>query len=108
MPLVGQSVHWAMAWSSGAGLYTATWSVEMPPSAVLATVGFNFYMEYGNIGMVNPGIVSIRRRRPDDSDETIPKGNAPAISDTRVTNITYGMSIYKCQARVMLDIGYWA
>jgi hypothetical protein len=107
MAMVGEWVQWAMAWTGGAGSYSASWSIEMPPSTVLAKVGFNFYMEYGDVGMVSPGIISIRRRRPDNSDETIPMNNTTAFFNSNVTNITYGMYIYDCQAQVVLDIGYW-
>jgi hypothetical protein len=105
MTITGEWLRWPMAWSGGS--YTATWSVEMPPSAALAKVGFNFYMEYGGVGMVNPGIVSIRRRRPDNSDETVDTENAPAVYDAKMTNVTYGVAIYQCQAQVLLEIQFW-
>jgi|SRR5688572_21166277 hypothetical protein len=108
MNMVGEWIRWPEAWSWGSVPYTATWSVEMPPSAALAQVGFNFYMEYGGAALVNPGIVSIRRRRPDNSDETVATANAPAVFDPKMTNVTYGVTVHKCQVRVMLDIGFWA
>lgn len=78
----------------------------MPPSAALAEVSFNFYMEYGGVAMVNPRIDSIRRRKPDNSDETVVV-NAPAVFDPRMTNVTFSVYIYKCQVTVMLDVGFW-
>lgn len=64
-------------------------------------------MEYGGAGMVSPGIVSIRRRLPNNSDQVVPRQNAPAAFDPHMTNVTVGMNLYSCQAQMFLDIGFW-
>jgi hypothetical protein len=107
MSLNGESSYWAMAWTGGQGSYSATWSFELAPSVAFAKVWYNFYMEYGGVGMVSPGIISIRRRKPDNSDEVVPTNFAPAVFDPRMTNVTVGLNIYSCQAQMFLDIGFW-
>jgi len=108
MALVGEAAWWADAWT-GSSTYTHSWTVEMPPSAVFAKVTPAFYMEYdgGRVGMMGVRISSIRRRRPDDSDETVSTGNAPAVWEPRMTSITFSLFIYNCQARIMCDLGFW-
>lgn len=106
--LVGEQVWWADAWT-GTATFTASWTVEMPPSAVLAKVTPAFYMEYhgDRVGMMGVQIDRIRRRRPDDSDETVDTYNNPAVWEPRMTSITYQLFIYNCQARIMLSLGFW-
>lgn len=107
MSLNGEWCYWAMAWTGGQGSYSATWSYEMPPSAALAKVWYSFYMEYAGVGMASPGIISIRRRKPDNSDEVVTTDFAPAVFDPKMTNVTVGLNLYSCQAQMFLDIGYW-
>lgn len=109
MPLVGAQVYWADAWT-GKKTYTATWTIEMPPSDVLAKVVHTFYMEYygQSVGMVGAQFVSFRRRRPDGSDETVFTGRIPVVSESTLTSITYGLFINNCQATILLDLGFWS
>src|SRR4051794_29552076 len=107
MPLNGESFAWAEA-STGNTPYTATWTLDFPPMAVLAKVWPVFYMEYDrdSVGMLGTQIASIRRRLPSDADETV-RTNAPAIFDWRMTSVTFALFIYNCQARIVLDVGLW-
>jgi hypothetical protein len=108
MPLIGEQAWWADAWTGASNSYTASWSFEMPPSAVFAKVSPAFYMEYSsNVGMMGVGITTIRRRKPDDSDETVDVGNVPAVWEPGMTSITYGMNLYNCQGRILCDLGFW-
>ena len=107
MALIGESAYWADAWTWNS-TYTHSWTVEMPPSAVFAKVSPAFYMEYhgSTVGMMGVSISRIRRRRHDDSDETVDI-NAPAVWEPRMTSITYSLLIYNCQARILCDLGFW-
>lgn len=108
MPLIGEQAWWADAWTGANNNYTASWTIEMPPTAVFAKVSPVFYMEYsGNIGMMGVRITSFRRRQPDDSDETVNAGMVPAVWEPRMTSITYGMTLYNCQGRILCDLGFW-
>lgn len=108
MPLIGESAWRAEAWTGPNNSYTASWTVEMPPSAVFAKVSPAFYMEYSsNVGMMGVEIANIRRRRPDDSDETVNVGNAPVVWEPRMTSITYRLNLYNCQGRILCDLGFW-
>jgi hypothetical protein len=108
MPMIGEAVWWANAWT-GNQTYTATWSVDFPPGAIMAKVWPAFYMEYdgGQVGMLGTQIMSIRKRLPSDADQTVPTPDAPAAFDPRMTNVTYGLFIFNCQARIVLDLGFW-
>ena len=108
MPLNGEQAWWADAWSS-AGTYTASWTVDFPPRAVFAKVWPAFYMEYhgDRVGMMGTRIASFRRRLPSGADETVNPGNVPARYDSNMTSVTYSLFIYNCQARIVLDLGYW-
>jgi hypothetical protein len=107
--MIGESLTWADAWV-GKSAYSASWSIDFPPTPTMAKVWPVFYMEYyGNrVGMFSMGIVSIRRRMANDADETVSTGNAPAVFDQRMTSVTFGMYIYNCQARIVLDLGFWS
>ena len=109
MPLNGEAVWWADAWT-GKNTYTATWTVDFPPAAVMAKVSPAFYMEYhgDTVGMLGTQIASIRRRLASGADQTVSAGNAPAIFDGRMTSVTYALFIYNCQARIVLDLGFWS
>jgi hypothetical protein len=63
--------------------YTATWTVDFPPAAVMAKVSPAFYMEYygDTVGMLGTQIASIRHRLPNNADQTVSAGNNPAIFD---------------------------
>ena len=50
MPLIGEQAWWADGWTGASNSYTASWSFEMPPSAVFAKASPAFYMEYSTDG----------------------------------------------------------
>jgi len=109
MALNGETVWWADAWT-GKSTYTATWTVDFPPVAVMAKVSPAFYMEYygDRVGMLGTEIASIRRRLPSGADQTVSAGNAPAVFDGNMTSVTFALFIYNCQARIVLDLGFWS
>jgi hypothetical protein len=109
MPLNGEQIWWADAWT-GKSTYSATWTVDFPPAAVMAKVTPAFYMEYygDTVGMCGTRIVSIRRRLSSGADQTIAAGNVPAVFNSTMTSVTYSLFIYNCQARIVLDLGFWS
>lgn len=107
MALNAEWILWQDAWT-GKSTLTATWTVDFPPAAVMAKVSPAFYMEYSDVGMLGTQIASIRRRLPSGADETVPAGNVPAVFDSRMTSVTYALFIYNCQARIVLDLGFWS
>jgi hypothetical protein len=107
MPMVGEMVTWAGA-STGKSTQTATFSVDFPPALVLAKVTPSFYMEYGSPGMLGVQIRSFRRRLPSGADETVSVGAAPAVSDPRMTSVTFALFIYNCQGTVVLHVEFWS
>lgn len=108
MPLTSESVWWADAWTGG-GPYTATWTVDFAPRSVMAKVSPAFYMEYhgDRVGMMEVFISSIRQRTASGGDVTSSTGHQPAVFANQMTSVTYGLFIYNCQARVVLDLGFW-
>ena len=108
MTILSEWNQWFMAWAPSDG-YSASTSYEFPPSAVFAKVSCTFFMEYDSddVSMFSPGIVSIRRRKPDNSDETVAEGNAPSVWDPNMTSITVGIYIYKCQAQLFTNLEFW-
>jgi hypothetical protein len=109
MALNQEMIWWADAYTDK-DTYTATWTVDFPPAAVMAKVWSAFYMEYhsGDVGMLGTEIASIRHRLPNDADETVDTFNNPAVFDGRMTSVTYALFIYNCQARIVLDLGFWS
>ena len=109
MALIAEWVQWQDAWA-GKSSYTATWTIDFPPAAVMAKVSTAFYMEYDadDVGMAGCQIASIRRRLDSGADETVSTDNNPAVFDPRMTSVTYTLFLYNCQARIVLDLGTWS
>ena len=107
MPMVGEMVTWAGT-STGKSTKTATFSIDFPPAPVLAKVTPSFYMEYGSPGMLGVQIRSFRRRLSSGADETVSVGAVPAVSDSRMTSVTFALFIYNCQGTVVLHVEFWS
>ena len=58
--------------------------------------------------MMGTQIATIRRRLTTGADQTVNAGNVPAVFDGRMTSVTYALFIYNCQARIVLDLGFWS
>ena len=71
MPLVGEWAGWEWAYTTGGDFYSATWDVDFPPSAAFAKVSQGRYYEFDDKAAVDIAILNIRRRKPDNSDETV-------------------------------------
>ncbi len=111
MPMCGEGVFWCWAYDTGSEWYTWTSSIDMPPSAVMAKTSLAQYMEFQDFGAARVGLVSIRHRLPDGSDETVPfdlGGNVTlAVFDPTMTSVTFGVMAFGSQAYAVLDLGWW-
>ena len=98
MPLNAEQVWWGSAWSGG--LYTATWTVDFAPHAVMAKVWPTFYMEYDedDVSMVHAFITQVRERLPDGGGQTVSVGKVPTAWADHMTSVTFGLTLYNCQA----------
>ena len=107
MPMVGEMVNWAGSFT-GNTTKTATFTVDFPPSRVLAKVTPAFYMEFGQPGMLGVQIRSFRRRLTSGADETVSTGADPAVSDPNMTSVTFALFIFNCQGTVVLHTEFWS
>ena len=114
MPLIGEKAgsHWA--YTTGDDFYSATWSVDFAPSAAFAKVSQARYFEFNDQAAVDIGILNIRRRKPDNSDEQIKfqqeidaPGATMAVFDEKMTHVTFKMQVSSCDATALWTIGFW-
>ena len=115
MPLVGEQASWHWAYTTGGDYYSASWSVEMAPSAAFAKVSQGRYYEFDDQAAVDTGILNIRRRLPDNSDQVVNfEQNIDAfdstlsVFDQHMTHVTFAMQVKSCAAWAVWSIGYWA
>ena len=109
MPMVGEMVNWASAFAfPGESSKTVTFTVDFPPSLVLAKVTPAFYMEFAQPGMFGVQIRSFRRRLASGADETVSTGADPAVSDPKMTSVTFALFIFNCQGTVVLHTEFWS
>ena len=109
MPMVGEMVTWASAFAfPGENSKTATFTVDFPPAPVLAKVTPAFYMEFAQPGMLGVQIRSFRRRLASGADETVSTGADAAVSDPKMTSVTFALFIFNCQGTVVLHVEFWS
>ena len=114
MPMVGESAWDAWAYNSNDDLYTATWDLDFPPSAAFIKVFQGDYFEFDDKAAVDIGLLYIRRRKPDNSDETISFPDIDAFDrvytqfDPAMTHVTFGIKVKNCSASLVWTLGYWA
>ena len=109
MPMVGEMVTWRDAFAfPSENTKTATFTIDFPPAPVLAKVTQAFYMEFAQPGMLGVQIRSFRRRLASGADETVSTGADPAVSDPKMTSVTFALFIFNCQGRVVLHVEFWS
>ena len=108
MALNGEGIWWGDAASSSSGSHTYTWTVDFPPQAALAKVWTTFFMEYddANVHMFGAGINSIVRESS-TAIQVVPANNDPAIGDASMSSVTFGLYLYMCQVRIVLNVGFY-
>jgi hypothetical protein len=117
MPLVAESSWTAQAWHGGPDALSMTFDLDFPPQAAFIKVMLgDFYQWIDNhyFGAVNIGLINMRRRKPDNSDETITFPNLGVgetvyvMFDPNMTHVTFGMSVRDCAATLVWTLGIWA
>lgn len=114
MPLVGESSGSRWAYTFDDDLYTATWDLDFPPTATFFKVFLAKYFEFDDEGAVDTGIVNIRRRLPNNSDETVnfldldAFGSTSVKFDSNMTHVTFGMKVSNCYAKLVWTQGRWS
>ena len=107
MPMVGEMVNWAGAFAFPGQSKTVTFTVDFPPALVMAKVTQAFYMEFAQPGMLGVQIRSFRRRLASGADETVSVPADPAVSDPKMTSVTFGLLIANCQGTVVIHVEFW-
>jgi hypothetical protein len=114
MPIVAEQAWDSWAWSYNEGLFSMSWDIDMPPSAAFFKVVMGHFTELGGSPMAQLGILNMRRRKPDNSDETVTFPSLDAFDhvytsfDVATTHITFGMSVQNCSSSLVWSLEFWA
>ena len=113
MPLVGESAGSRWAYTFDDDLYSVSSDLDFPPTPTFFKVFLAKYFEFDDEGAVDTGIINIRRRLPDNSDETITFPDLDALDsrsvkfDSNMTHVSYGMKVSNCYAKLVWTLGRW-
>lgn len=114
MALNGEWVWWAWIKNLGNSDYTYSWSVDMPPSNVSARFAITGTLLASTPGYAIAGFLDMRRRLPDNSDETITFdaidsfANATfSISDANMTHATCALKASEAAAHANCVFNFW-
>jgi len=99
----------ALAGQGDNNTFSMTFDLDFPPTAAFIKVVLGQYYEWegGPATAVFPGLVNIRRRKPDNSDETITFPNIATqdavyvLFDPHMTHVTFGISVRNCIASLI-------
>ena len=114
MPLVAESAWHGWAWNPNDDLFSATWDLDFPPTAAFIKVAQGHYFEWGGDSAVDTGLINMRRRKPDGSDETVTFPDIGVFSpvyvqfDPAMTHVTFGIKVRNCSASLVWWLGTWA
>jgi hypothetical protein len=118
MPLVAESAWNATAWHGGDDQdFSMTFDLDFPPQAAFIKVMLGEYFQWidtRNFGAASIGLINMRRRKPDNSDETITFPNIGVFEtvycqfDPAMTHVTFGIVVRECSASLVWTLGIWA
>jgi hypothetical protein len=114
MPLVGEWAWRAWAFTSGDQLYTASWDIDIPPSAAFMKVFLEHYFEFDSQSAVDVGLMNIRFRDQNGVDQTITFPDIDAFDHVSVqfnntmTHVTYGLKVKAASGALVWTLGFWA
>jgi hypothetical protein len=115
MPLVGESAWNIEAITWGADPLTMTFDLDFPPQAAFIKVALGEFAPYDrNPAAAFTGLVNMRRRKPDNSDETITFPNVGMFDviytqfNPTMTHVTVGIMVINCEASLVWTLGVWA
>ncbi len=114
MSVVGAYITWPWIKNLNDNMYSATWSFDMPPTAVYAKVFPGQVGIGGDPASICVGLVNIRKRLPNNSDQEIdfPEIDSftsaqMAFFDPRMTHVTFGAMLWNAATYVMFEMLYW-
>jgi hypothetical protein len=101
----------ASAWHGGDdNVFSMTFDLDFPPHGAFIKVVLGQFYQWSDgrgYGAANIGLVNMRRRKPDNSDETITfpsidTGDAVYVQfDPAMTHVTFGISVRHCIASLV-------
>jgi hypothetical protein len=98
MPLVGEKAWHTWAYSEG-DYYTASWDLDLAPSAAFIKVFLVQYYEFGDQSAVHAGLLDIRFRDQNGVDQTITFPNLDNVGfvstqfNPTMTHVTFGLKV---------------
>ena len=93
--------------------FSMTFDLDFPPHAAFIKVALCQFFQWdlgaggNNYGAVGTGLINMRRRKPDNSDETITFPNINTDEtvyvqfDPTMTHVTFGISVSNCIASLV-------
>ena len=115
MPLVGEWANTAFAFETDdERFFTYTWAIECPPTAALAKTCLTDSWDIPDHGIVGTAIARIRRRLPDNSDQTIEfppvegTGSIKAVFDPSLTHVTFAIYVSGAAGAALWTLGFWS
>jgi len=114
MPIVGETVWWPRIKNFDSDMYSESWDFEFPAQALFAKVSLGCYAEFDDMGAACCGLMNIRRRLPNNSDEVITfppvdqfDGAVQAQFNATMTHVTVGAKAWSAYARLLFEIEFW-
>ena len=113
MPLISEQAWRTWAWTTGDDLYTASWDIDIPPSAVFLKTFLGHYFEMNDSGAADIGIMNIRYRDEWGVDQPVTYPDIDAfdhvatVYNNTLTHATYGMKVKAASASTLVTLGYW-
>jgi len=113
MPLAGEQAWHAWAYTFSDNYYSASWDLDFPPSAAFIKTFLGQYYEFSDKSAVSAGLMNIRRRLPNNQDETITFPDLDALDPVMVqfnstmTHVTLGMKVKAGYGLLVWTLGFW-
>jgi len=113
MPLVGEMAgrQWAVAFGNP---FTASWDIDIPPSAAFIKVFLEHYSEVRDKSAVQVGLMNIRFRDHIGIDRTITFPDIDEFDHVSVqfnntmTHVTLGLRVTEASGALIWTLGFWA
>jgi hypothetical protein len=100
----------ALAGQGDNNTFSMTFDLDFPPHGAFIKVALGQFFQWSDntgYGAASVGLVNMRRRKPDNSDETITfpyvdNGDAVhVLFDPTMTHVTFGISVRNCIASLI-------
>lgn len=113
MPLMGEQAWHGWAYTTGSDLHSASWDLDFPPGPKFIKVSLGSYYEFGDQSAVDVGLINIRRRTPNGTDETINFPDIDSLDPVMVqfnqtmTHVTFGVKVREAYGLLVWTLGHW-